>query len=126
MNAQAPQGFDLTPIRRRFLENLLQHHDSLEEFLEKMSKAGVGESDLKDATASLHRIAGSAGTLGFSELGALALEAEEIGLEVAKGDNPEQTAGAFRSALDRFLDFSYQVCVEQWVDLGEHVPAGKN
>jgi HPt (histidine-containing phosphotransfer) domain-containing protein len=60
----------LAPIRDRFLLLLSERQDSIQQNLElAIQSDDLADQYLAHIEATLHKIAGSAGTLGFSELG---------------------------------------------------------
>lgn len=75
------QNVDALPgierIRTRFLELLEDRIESLEDAVVEFELPATGRNNLIKAQTILHKIAGSAGTLGFDRLGESARVCEE-------------------------------------------------
>ena len=84
--------FDALPgferIRERFLDLLEERLDSLEDAMVEFEFPATGRASLLRAQMILHKIAGSAGTLGFSRLGESARHCEEGIIAHLKQDHP--------------------------------------
>lgn len=94
----------LDQIRSRFLARLDQKILLLEDFLELLESGGDEPSDETSfqAQRALHSIAGSAGTLGFNALGAMAQSAEA---EIINYREQKLTSvSRLKKAIEDFLD----------------------
>ncbi len=95
----------LSRIRNRFLSTLVEREAEIEQARAKLRDANHAPLPaLLSAESILHKIAGSAGTLGLAELGAAARHCEEVII-----DYREQGKGSVRdmaNLLDQFLELS--------------------
>lgn len=74
-HAEALPGIDR--IRQRFLDLLEDRLDTLEDAMVEFEFPGTGHTSLARAQMILHKISGSAGTLGFERLGDAARNCED-------------------------------------------------
>ncbi|MCR8726148.1 Hpt domain-containing protein [Frigidibacter sp. ROC022] len=109
MAVHSPELAGLEKVRARFLESHYDHHDRLEILLERVSRGEDVATHLSEAKGMLHRIAGTAGMLGYGRLGTEAREVEYL-LDTELANAVEQPDRAIL-AIDRFLDTSMAVCV---------------
>lgn len=97
----------LAPIRDRFLRMLDQTQINIQQELELALEEPKGaRAAFCSIEARLHKIAGSAGTLGFTELGERARETENYLMSVLKkdGDPPQEAYLRVIGFLEACLD----------------------
>ncbi len=117
---------ELLRIRERFVEMHHDRHDQLEVLLDAARRGIDPHTALAEARRILHKIGGTAGTLGFAAFGTAAREVEYMidafldgtGFQpVNDGDSLPECARSTSemtgiiAALDRLLDESLRVCV---------------
>ena len=116
---------ELLRIRERFVEMHHDRHDRLEELLEATRRDVDAEAALLETRRILHKIAGTAGTLGFAALGTSAREVEYLidthldgcgfqpdqGVAVINPATAKEERAGIIAALDVLLDDSLRVCV---------------
>jgi HPt (histidine-containing phosphotransfer) domain-containing protein len=92
----------LESVRRRFLEMLPARVEHLQELSAGIADPAQCETSLTQASFEAHKIAGTAGTLGFPRLGQLAAGAEAaIGQHiVARGRTP---APGLKAMIDELI-----------------------
>lgn len=108
MNAMPANLPGLERIKARFLVILAERQQELKTLREAMDRPEHHEAALRQAQFILHKIAGTAGTLGFPEFGANAriIENQIIKyLDATAHDLPR-----IAENLDRFLDLSDALC----------------
>ena len=113
----------LDRLRDNFLTRHFTRHDRLEVLLDTIRHGQDAKAAAAEAEAMLHKIGGTAGSVGLAELGiAASLTENFIRLQLAA---PALDARAMAEALDAFLDVSLQVCnPTSWPSTGEiEVPA---
>lgn len=95
-------------LRQRFIQTYYARHDELEVLLDASKQPDQARQSLLDAEMILHKIAGSAGSLGMAELGEAARTVETfIRAHLAQQD-PD--FGLMHEALNAYLDVSMDVC----------------
>ncbi|KEF30917.1 Putative diguanylate cyclase (GGDEF domain) [Marinobacter nitratireducens] len=113
----------LALLKMRFREKALCALSSLQQSLSRVHSSGVDSGEILSAYQSLHRLAGSAGTFGYSALGREARELEQIikpFVEKAPGTHDD---------VSQFLDQSFMRRVEGLSDMvsgggSESTPTG--
>ncbi|KAB7613770.1 Hpt domain-containing protein [Amylibacter sp. SFDW26] len=93
----------LQPIRARFVSLLYNRLDALEDLRSDMEIPELRDNALNEACFIVHKTAGSAGTLGFKDLGKYAIQAETH-IKLYQKDNTQD----FKTVLnhiDHFLEF---------------------
>ncbi|MCR8726088.1 Hpt domain-containing protein [Frigidibacter sp. ROC022] len=108
MNSLAHKLPGIARIRERFLEMHDERHDALEDALTLISSGEDCQQALLTARDILHKIAGSAGSLGFADLGEAAGKAETVVQEHIDTNFRDQTP--VTEELDRFLELSITYC----------------
>ena len=99
--AQTSSATGLSRLAERFAAQLPERLDALEEVTRKIS---VG-SDNSEAIASIehivHNFSGSAPVFGYTELGAHAMQAEDLVIAMGKGETPsdENTLGQLKTMI---------------------------
>lgn len=83
-------------------------HDDLEDRLNLIVAAENCNTALKEACGILHKIAGTAGTLGLSELGDAALKAESVIQNYTNANFTDRRPVI--AELNRFLELSITFC----------------
>lgn len=96
-------------IRQRFLEMLEDRLDSLEDAMVEFEFPGTGRASLSRAQMVLHKISGSAGTLGFERLGDSARHCEDGIISHLKSGHPTldtlyRDIGDFATQAENLLD----------------------
>lgn len=88
----------LAALRERFTVRASDDLAELERRAELMQQGSAGQAVLQDVCARLHRLAGSAGTFGFPELGDAARSLEKMLRADAEkaSDAPAQTCLCWR------------------------------
>ncbi|MCV2894238.1 Hpt domain-containing protein [Lentibacter sp. XHP0401] len=100
---QAGLAANLEPIRARFLKLLQERKAEIQHNLEVAAEApDQADQALLNIAAVLHKIAGTAGTLGFEQLGTRAREIENLILE-HNGDQSVQHSELY-PVINAFLD----------------------
>lgn len=95
-------------LRQRFIQTYYARHDELEVLLDASLQSGLSQNSMTEAEAILHKIAGSAGSLGMAELGDAARAVETfIRAHLA---SPAPDYALMRHALNAYLDVSMDVC----------------
>ncbi|MGO4915031.1 Hpt domain-containing protein [Pseudogemmobacter sp. W21_MBD1_M6] len=98
----------LERIRARFLVILAERQQELETLRDAMNRPEHCKAALKQAQFILHKIAGTAGTLGFPEFGA---QARTIENQIIRHlDNAAPDLPLIVGNLDQFLDLSDALC----------------
>lgn len=95
-------------IRERFLAMQNDRHDALEDYLTTINSGEDCHAALRGARDILHKIAGTAGSLGFAELGEAAVKAEAVVQDHI--DINIHDRSAVTEELDRFLELSITYC----------------
>lgn len=98
----------LARIRERYYAAQTLRHDRLEVLLEIIRANADPFDALVEARGILHQISGTAGSLGFAELGASASKTEYLidgHLHLGRGDPRNVT-----EAIDAFLEISLDFC----------------
>tara|TARA_R110002072_G_scaffold103764_6_gene227621 strand:- start:572 stop:910 length:339 start_codon:yes stop_codon:yes gene_type:complete len=91
MKAQAINDA-LAPIRDRFYQSLrATQHDVHVELERALNDSATGRDALRQIATKLHKIAGSAGTLGFTRLGEQAHTTEYVIIDVLKSQSRSPT-----------------------------------
>ena len=114
-NPQLQQAFNdsLSRIRARFVNELQDRVVRLDELKEHLAKIPTDRIALNEVGQIAHKIAGTAATLGFPNLGSLATETEDYIHRFAETGMPPYHD--VRAKVDAFYD-----CVR---DVGASVPA---
>ena len=95
----------LEPIRHRFLSMLHERQiETLNDLEVALNTPDQAAEALGRIEATLHKIAGTAGTLGFDKLGQMARQVEEQ--IMAYLADPTQNADAVYDAIVQFLNLS--------------------
>ena len=98
----------LDRLRQRFIQTYYSRHDELEVLLDASLQSGLARNSMAEAEMILHKIAGSAGSLGMAQLGDAARSVETfIRAHLAQ---PEPDFEAMQAALNAYLDVSMDVC----------------
>ena len=99
----------MSRLKKRFVQTHFTRHDRLEYLIATLQQADPPAEAAAEAEGILHKIAGTAGTVGFTELGEAALQ-----VEVFIRDRSKSTRASDRDAiiqvLDAFLDVSLGFC----------------
>lgn len=90
----------LAKVKGRFLGALPARQAAVRRFLMEFEHSQLTEPSLDEALRALHQIAGTAGTLGFKELGEAALDGEDEVRELARGSTDHDRLA---SRLERVL-----------------------
>jgi len=109
MTIAQPALPQLLRIRERFVVLHHERHDRLEVLLAGLQHGCAVADGLAEARSILHKIGGTAGTLGFMAFGTAAREVEYLIDIHLEGHGPD--AAEIIRALDRLLDDSLRVCV---------------
>ena len=100
----------MTRMKKLFVETHYQRHDRLEYLVTKLQQAESPAVTAAEAEDIMHKIAGTAGSVGFKKLGDAAQQ-----VEVFFRDHPTSKGSADRAAmvqvLNAFLDVSLGLCV---------------
>lgn len=112
MEPSDPMAVQLATVRARFLALLDDRLDMIE-----YHRASIGRND--DDSAPLigvrdiaHKIAGTAGTLGFGEMGGQAASVELAIMEEMKAGGAVKASGDLCARIDSFLETAAQVAIE--------------
>ncbi len=95
----------MSRLKKRFVQTHYERHDRLEDLVAVMQQANPPTSAVQEAESILHKIAGTAGSVGFTELGEAALQ-----LELFIRDQTHTDHVAIAQRLDAFLDVSLAFC----------------
>jgi chemotaxis protein histidine kinase CheA len=108
----------MSRLKKLFVQTHYQRHDRLEYLVTKLQQAESPAATAAEVEDILHKIAGTAGSVGFKKLGDAAQQ-----VEVFFRDHPTSKASADRAAmaqvLNSFLDVSLGLCdpLEQFTPL---------
>lgn len=104
--------FDAMMLRMKqtFIVNHFDRHDQLESLLQVLQRNERPVQTIRQVEDMLHKIAGSAGSVGFQDLGASA-SLVECFIRDRRNDG-QLDARMVAVALDAFLDVSLTVCEE--------------
>jgi chemotaxis protein histidine kinase CheA len=102
-----PNAFDagMSRLKKRFVQTHYERHDRLEDLVAMMQQSNPPANAAQEAEGILHKIAGTAGSVGFKELGEAALQ-----VEVFIRDHAASNQAAIVHKLDAFLDVSLAFC----------------
>ncbi len=100
----------MTRMKKLFVETHYQRHDRLEYLVTKLQQAESPAVTAAEVEDIMHKIAGTAGSVGFKKLGDAAQQ-----VEVFFRDHPTSKGSADPAAmvqvLNAFLDVSLGLCV---------------
>jgi len=94
----------LDAIRAKFLVLLDDRLDELECLRRLIDQEEQSQNALRQTQSIAHKIYGSAGTLGFTDLGESAAETEEAIIHYLTGKDPIPTLEDTKNIIDSFLD----------------------
>lgn len=94
----------LAGLRSRFIDSLVDRILHMENLTSELHRTGDYTTALYGISASAHRIAGVAGTLGFGALGSNARKLEEAITEGLTQYEPRETFLRTRTQLEALLD----------------------
>lgn len=94
----------LDTIRAKFIALLDDRLDELECLREHIDQEEQSQNALRQTQSIAHKIYGSAGTLGFTDLGQSAAETEEVIINYLTGKDPIPTLEDTKNIIDIFLD----------------------
>jgi chemotaxis protein histidine kinase CheA len=99
----------MSRLKKLFVQTHYQRHDRLEYLVTKLQQAESPAATAAEVEDILHKIAGTAGSVGFKKLGDAAQQ-----VEVFFRDHPTSKGSADRAAmvqvLNAFLDVSLGLC----------------
>ncbi|MEH6359728.1 MAG: Hpt domain-containing protein [Amylibacter sp.] len=94
----------LETIRAKFIALLDDRLDELEYLRELIEQDGQRQKALQQTQFIAHKIYGSAGTLGLTEIGQLAAKTEETIIQYLSGKSNSPTLQDTKRVIDTFLD----------------------
>jgi chemotaxis protein histidine kinase CheA len=95
----------MSRLKKRFVETHYERHDRLEDLAVTLQQTNPPASAAQEVESILHKIAGTAGSVGFKELGEAAQQ-----VEVFIRDHAASNQAAIVKVLDAFLDVSLEFC----------------
>lgn len=91
----------LVKVRDRFLSVLPERESSISSLLNEVERGGVCADCVDQAKFALHKIAGTAGTLGYGDLGRAAAACEgELAVYCGTSEGSSELADKLRVVLD--------------------------
>ncbi|MBT0957129.1 Hpt domain-containing protein [Alphaproteobacteria bacterium KMM 3653] len=106
----AALAIDLSAIQDRFISAHFDRHDALEAVADDMIGAEQPAPLVQEAVDTLHKIAGTSGSLGYPELGASAQRAEETLRQILSTNRIDTKI--VLAVLELFLDQSQEFCID--------------
>jgi HPt (histidine-containing phosphotransfer) domain-containing protein len=101
--AANPIHEQLKVVRDRFLVLLAERHSKLQSLRKQLDEDDNNQDVLKQVQFIVHKIAGTAGTLGFPTLGELAANTETKILRCFSDGNTEQSIEETKETIDIFM-----------------------
>ncbi|WP_300379111.1 Hpt domain-containing protein [Henriciella sp.] len=99
--AQTSSATGLSRLAERFAAQLPERLDALEEVTRKISVGSDNSKAIASIEHIVHNFSGSAPVFGYTELGAHAMQAEDLVIAMSKGETPsdENTLGQLKTMI---------------------------
>ena len=91
-------------LRIRFRDRLIERILDLEALTQQLRNLGATRSQLDEIVMIVHKLAGTAPSLGYKELGQLARDIESETLQGLKLESPQTVWNQISTSLERLLD----------------------
>lgn len=109
----------LKVVRERFLTLLDDRLDELEILRGHIDQQERRQEVLQRTQFIVHKISGTAGTLGFVEIGKLAAKTEETIIQFLSGKSPHPTFESTKQVIDCFIENTAETSShEYWQSFG--------